>query len=56
MFASRISALRFSVLTLTVSCFCALPIGAQSLTTVSITDPAYGIKAFNISIPAGWKF
>ncbi len=56
MFASRMSALRYSVLTFTVSCFCAFPVGAQSLTTVPITDPAYGITAFNISIPAGWKF
>jgi hypothetical protein len=56
MFASRMSARRYSVLTFTVSCFCAFPVGAQSLTTVSITDPAYGITAFNISIPAGWKF
>ena len=29
---------------------------AQALTTVSITDPAYGMKAFNVTIPAGWKF
>ena len=29
---------------------------AQSLTTVSITDPAYNVKAFTITIPAGWKF
>ena len=29
---------------------------AQSLTTEPIMDPAYGVKAFNISIPAGWKF
>src|SRR3984885_1004681 len=56
MFASRISALRHSLLTLTLACLCPTPVGAQSLATVSITDPAYGIKAFNISIPAGWKF
>lgn len=32
------------------------PVAApQSLTTVSIVDPAYGLKAFNITIPAGWK-
>jgi hypothetical protein len=41
---------------LALTCLCASPVGAQSLTTVSITDPAYGIKAFNITIPAGWKF
>lgn len=29
---------------------------AQNLTTVPIVDPAYGVKAFNITIPAGWKF
>jgi hypothetical protein len=29
---------------------------AQDLTTVPIVDPAYGIKAFTITIPAGWKF
>jgi hypothetical protein len=29
---------------------------SQGLTTVGITDPAYGVKAFNITIPAGWKF
>ncbi len=28
---------------------------AQAFTTVPIVDPAYGIKAFNITIPAGWK-
>ena len=30
--------------------------GAQGLTTAEIIDPAYGIKAFTITIPAGWKF
>jgi hypothetical protein len=29
---------------------------AQSLTVAPIIDPAYNVKAFNISIPAGWKF
>jgi len=29
---------------------------AQDLTTASIIDPAYGVKAFTITIPAGWKF
>jgi hypothetical protein len=29
---------------------------AQALTTAEIIDPAYGLKAFNITIPAGWKF
>lgn len=29
---------------------------AQSLTTAPIIDPAYNIKAFTITIPAGWKF
>ncbi len=29
---------------------------ADNLTTVNITDPAYGMKAFTITIPAGWKF
>jgi len=27
--------------------------GAQELTTAPIVDPAYGIKAFTITIPAG---
>jgi len=56
MFTSGMSSVRHSLLTLTLACGCALPAGAQSLTTVSITDPAYGIKAFDINIPAGWKF
>jgi hypothetical protein len=30
--------------------------GAQNLTTAPIIDPAYGVKAFTITIPAGWKF
>ncbi len=30
--------------------------GAQDLTAVPIIDPAYGIKAFTITVPAGWKF
>ena len=30
--------------------------GAQELTTAPIVDPAYGIKAFTVTIPAGWKF
>jgi hypothetical protein len=29
---------------------------AQNLTTAPIIDPNYGIKAFTITIPAGWKF
>jgi hypothetical protein len=29
---------------------------AQGLTTVGITDPAYGVKAFNITIPADGSF
>jgi hypothetical protein len=37
-------------------CFLGASAPAQSLTTVPIIDPAYGTKAFNISIPAGWKF
>jgi hypothetical protein len=45
-----------SLLSIALASLFAFPAGAQSLTTVSITDPAYGIKAFNISIPAGWKF
>jgi hypothetical protein len=32
------------------------PAGAQNLTTAPIIDPAYGVKAFTITIPAGWKF
>jgi hypothetical protein len=30
--------------------------GAQNLTTAPIIDPAYGVKAFTITIPAGWRF
>jgi hypothetical protein len=56
MFASCVSPLRYSLLTSALACLCASQAGAQSLTAVSIIDPAYGIKAFNISIPAGWKF
>jgi len=56
MVVARASLLRHTLCTLTLAWFCARPAGAQSLTTVAITDPAYGIKAFNISIPAGWKF
>jgi hypothetical protein len=56
MFGSRISPLRYSLFTLTLAWVCASAAGAQSLSTVFITDPAYGIKAFDISIPAGWKF
>ena len=56
MSALHISTLRYSIATLTLTCLCALTAGAQSLTAVSITDPAYGIKAFNVEIPAGWKF
>jgi hypothetical protein len=30
--------------------------GAQATSRMAIVDPAYGITAFNIDIPAGWKF
>jgi len=50
------STLPYSLLALTLGCLCASPAGAQSLSTASIIDPAYGITAFNIAIPAGWKF
>jgi hypothetical protein len=29
---------------------------AQGVTATTITDPAYNVKAFDINIPAGWKF
>jgi hypothetical protein len=29
---------------------------AQNLTTFPINDPAFGIKAFTASVPAGWRF
>jgi hypothetical protein len=29
---------------------------ADGLSTTTITDPAYGVKAFDVMIPAGWKF
>ncbi len=29
---------------------------ADGVTTTTITDPAYGVKAFDVTIPAGWKF
>jgi len=37
---------------------CLLPAAAsaQGTTTTSIVDPAYGIKAFTATVPAGWKF
>lgn len=35
---------------------CASSATAQNLTTADIIDPAYGVKAFTITIPAGWKF
>ncbi len=44
--AASIPALLFSFASL---------VAAQGFTTVPIMDPAYGIKAFNITIPAGWK-
>lgn len=50
------SPFRAGLFTLILACLVATPAGAQSLTTVFITDPAYGVKAFDISIPAGWKF
>jgi hypothetical protein len=56
MFASRTSPFHFRLLALIAVCLYASSAGAQALTTASITDPAYGIKAFDISIPAGWKF
>jgi hypothetical protein len=56
MLASRTPPRRYGLLMWTLAGLCAAPAGAQSLTTVAITDPAYGIKAFDITIPAGWKF
>jgi hypothetical protein len=56
MFVLRTSLLRYTLFTLAAACVCASAAGAQSLTTVYITDPAYGLKAFDITIPAGWKF
>lgn len=56
MFASCKSLLQSGVLIFALSTVYGLPVGAQSLTTAPITDPAYGITAFNISIPSGWKF
>jgi hypothetical protein len=56
MFASRHSPLRRVLLALTLAVPCASLAGEPPLTTVAITDPAFGIKAFDISIPAGWKF
>ena len=49
------STLPGSLLALTLGSLCAFPAGAQSLSSAPIIDPAYGIKAFNIAIPAGWK-
>ncbi len=31
-------------------------IAAPGFNTVPIVDPAYGVNAFNITIPSGWKF
>ena len=44
------SALSFAALLLSAAAL------AQSLTTLPINDPAYGVKAFTATIPAGWKF
>jgi len=44
------SALSFAALLLSTAAL------AQSLTTLPINDPAYGVKAFTATIPAGWKF
>lgn len=33
-----------------------LQLSGEQTTTVSIQDPAYGMKAFTVTIPAGWKF
>jgi hypothetical protein len=48
----------FSQLVLFTAAFCFLrpAIVAQSVTTVPINDPAYGVKAFTATIPSGWKF
>lgn len=48
----------FKVLLTTLAVFVMTAPGAlaQGLTTVPIIDPAYGVKAFTITIPAGWKF
>src|SRR5580658_10168067 len=38
------------------ACTLAHSAAAQNLTTAAIIDPAYNVKAFTITIPAGWKF
>jgi hypothetical protein len=55
MFASCKSQIQSGLFLLALGTICALPAGAQSLTTVPIIDPAYCITAFNITIPNGWK-
>jgi hypothetical protein len=35
--------------------FCVGSAFGQGLTTVSITDPVFNMKAFTVTIPAGWK-
>src|SRR5580704_9098025 len=45
------------VLVVTACSFLAQPAAAQALSTGTITDPSLGdIKAFTVTIPAGWKF
>jgi hypothetical protein len=39
-----------------VSCLLSAAAHAQSVTTMPISDPAYGVKAFTATIPSGWKF
>jgi hypothetical protein len=56
MLVSHTSPFRSGLFTLMLACLVASPAGVQPLATVFITDPAYGVKAFDISIPAGWKF
>jgi hypothetical protein len=41
-----------------IALLCLLPAAAfaQNTTTTALVDPAYGIKAFTATVPAGWKF
>ena len=58
-FALSLRSLQFSLGSVALMVFLLFPSmlsAASSLATANITDPAYGIKAFTITIPAGWKF
>jgi hypothetical protein len=57
MFRVRFTAhLSRSVLAAAAICLLSAAAVAQAIVVAPIIDPAYNVKAFNINIPAGWKF